>query len=213
MTGDWHSQVISPDGRFLYSLFMKYSPYADDDQTAVVHAIDLNNGDTFSIELPWNNRAHWEGQSLWPLALRPETNTLYAVNGAQGLVAEIDASERYVQRTASLQQPGLAFRLFREAEAKMMYTGGAVLSPDGDTLFAPALKGLVAIDTRKLSLRAYLREREFDSFAISSEGAWLYAISARDRKLLQIDPRTLRISAEVAGFQAPVGLFRVEARR
>ncbi len=94
----------------------------------------------------------------------------------------------------------------------MMYTGGAVLSPDGDTLFAPALKGLVAIDTRKLSLRAYLREREFDSFAISPEGAWLYGISAPDRKLLQIDPRTLRISAEVAGFQSPVGLFRVEAK-
>ncbi len=27
MTGDWHSQVISPDGRFLYSLFVNYSPY------------------------------------------------------------------------------------------------------------------------------------------------------------------------------------------
>jgi len=94
-----------------------------------------------------------------------------------------------------------------------LITGGAALSPDGRLLLAPGIKGMIAIDTADFSLRgSYLRDWPFDSIAMSPDGAWLYAVSAERQRLLQIDPRSGTIAAELGGAQRPIGVLRVEAK-
>ncbi len=204
------AQAGSPDGRWLYTLF------TGQEQTPFVYALDLTSGSTFSVDLPWSIKGKWEEQMLWLLAISPDGGRLYPANAALGMVAEVDTRQQRVRRTANfpVPSPRAAFQLFRPVEAKRILTGGVAMSPDGRTLFAPGMKGLVAIDTEHLSGRGpYLGDWAFDSIAMSPDGVWLYAVSAERQRLLQIAPRTGSIAAEVPGVQRPYGIFRVEAKR
>lgn len=204
------AEASSPDGRWLYSLF------TGDEQTPFVYALDLTSGRTFSVDLPWRIKGKWEEDLLWVLAVTPDGSGLYAANAALGMVAEIDTKQERLKRTANFPVPSsrAAFQLFRAAYAKRMLTGGAAMSPDGRTLFAPGMKGLVAVDTEHLTTRGpYLGDWAIDSLAMGLDGVWLYAVSAERQRLLQIAPRTGSIVAEVAGVQRPSGIYRVEVKR
>lgn len=204
------AEASSPDGRWLYTLF------TGQEQTMFVHALDLTSGITFSIDLPWSIKGKWEEDLLWVLAISPDGSRLYPANAALGMVAEVDTKQHRLRRTANfpVPSPRQGFQLFRAAYAKRILIGGAAMSPDGRTLFAPGMKGLVAIDTEHLTMRGpYLDAWAIDSLAMSPDGVWLYAVSAERQRLLQIAPRSGSIAAEVAGVQRPSGIYRVEVKR
>jgi YVTN family beta-propeller protein len=128
-----------------------------------------------------------------------------------------------VRRTAKLPAPTaaapnllvrLAQWLVPTAEAKRILVGGATLSPDGRTLFVLDDKGYLAINTNDLSLRGrYLKDWMLDSLAVSPNGARLYAVNAERSKVLQLDPATGAVVAQIAVSGGPWGVLRVEAKR
>ncbi len=123
---------------------------------------------------------------LWSLALAPDGRTLYAVNPALGVIDEVDpitgtlrrTHQITVSRTSTDVFATLGQFFFPVAEAKRYIRGGAVLSPDGRTLYAAGTKGLAVIDTTSLASRGtWMPSDTFDAVSLSPDGARLYAIS------------------------------------
>ncbi len=211
MSGSRQSSIASPDGKWLYSLYLRgsHGPF--------IHALNLADRYAVCIDLPseWGNSG--EQQLLWSLAMTPDGKTLYAVNAALGFVAQVDTAQLTVQHTATWPIPSamaphwltrLAQWLVPTAEAKRILIGGAALSLDGRTLFALGEKGLLAINTSDLSLRGrYLLDRTLDSLALSPSGAWLYVVSAEQGQVLQVDPTNGIIVAEIASGSHPWGIW------
>jgi hypothetical protein len=209
MSGVRRMALASGDGAWLYSLYIN-------DGHSFIHALNLAGGFAFCLDL--TGEGSFDQQMLWSLAMGGD-GTLYAANGALGQVAEVQTRQDVPQitRSASLTpapQAGLLERiggwLAPVAEAKRIVIGGAALSPDGGTLFALAERGLVAIDTRDLTLRARLGgEAPLDSLALSADGERLYAVSAERGAILLLDPASGAELGEVAGASRPWGVLRV----
>jgi len=96
MIGIWQSHAYSPDGRYLYRLFI------EDDTGPFLYGLDLDSGEGFSVDLPWTNAGDWEQRLLWLLAVNQDGDRLYVINAELGLVAQVDTSQRRVLRTAKL---------------------------------------------------------------------------------------------------------------
>ncbi|HEX9373720.1 MAG TPA: hypothetical protein VF897_22090 [Roseiflexaceae bacterium] len=217
MRGVRQAEAASPNGDWLYSLYLNqgYGPF--------VHALMLDQPFAFCIDLPKTGKDDEDKQLLWSLALSKDGGTLYAANGALGLVAEIDTNNLQVRRSATLPAPtasagpfgGLA-ELFAApvAQAKRALVGGSALSPDGKTLFTLGEQGLLVINTGDLKLSGrYLPAVTLNSVALSADGARLYVVSGDEGKIIQLDPATGATVTEVAGAQHPSGVLRVEARK
>jgi YVTN family beta-propeller protein len=148
-----------------------------------------------------------------------EGRTGHAANGALGLIAEVNLGQLRVARTATLpvgthaQQgllDGLARELFPTAEAKRLLQGGAALSPDGQSLFVIAEKGLLAIETAGLTLRrSFLPDWTLDSVVVSPGGSRVYVVSAERGLVMALDPSTGETLATIRGADHPWGVLRV----
>ncbi len=209
MTGTRLNGVASLDGEWLFSL------YINGPSGPFIHALNLDGGFAWCINLPATATDDSARQLLWSLAMSRDGRTLYAVNGDLGLVTQLNVGRQPpgIRRTATLQRAP-ASRPRTEAGTPQQMVGTAALSPDGRTLFAPAGRGLVAIDTAGLSLRGtFLQDRTLDGLAVSPDGAWLYAVSPDQGRLLQVDPMTGTVVAQVAGAGAPRSLFGIQAAR
>jgi hypothetical protein len=211
MRGTRLASIPSPGGDWLYSLYMSQG------NGPFIHVLNLDQQFAICVDLPKTGQEDLEKQLLWSLALNKDKTRVYAVNGALNLVTEMVVNDGVpqVQRTATIPAPtaaasGIAAPV---AEAKRLLSGGAVLSPDGKTLFAIGGQGLLAINTKDLSLRGrYLADWTFDSIALSADGSRLYAVSAEQDKIVQIDAASGRVAAEIAGAAYPASVLRVEAR-
>ena len=213
MNGYRQSSAASPDGKWLFSLYLRGG------RGPFIHALNLNDRFAVCIDLPseWGNSG--EQQLLWSLAMTPDGTTLYAVNAALGYVAQVDTAQLAVRRTATWPVPTatvprglarLAQWLAPTAEAKRILVGGAALAPDGRTLFALGETGLLVVNTNDLALRGrYLTDWTFDSLALSTSGARLYLVSAERNKVLQLDPASGQVVAEVSGASQPWGIWHV----
>lgn len=88
---------------------------------------------------------------------------------------------------------------------------GAVLSPDGSTLYATGRTGLLVIDTRGLKLRRrYLSDQELNSLAIGAGGTILYTVAGTPPgrgRLLAVDPQS-GVPREIAGVSQPWAVVR-----
>ena len=209
MSGIRRMALPSGDGNWLYSLYVN-------DGHAFIHALNLPNG--FAICLDLEGQGDFDQQVLWSLAMGGD-GTLYAANGALGEVATVVLREDIPQLTRSVKLPTapeaslseqVASWLVPVAAAKRVVVGGAALSPDGRTLFALAERGLLAIDTKTLSLRARLAaDTPLDSVALSADGARLYAVSAERGVILQLDPSNGATLSEVKGASQPWGVLHV----
>ncbi len=144
---------------------------------------------------------------LWSMLATRDGRTLYAVNGALGIVYEVDTATFTVRRTGKVSaaetgQPivaaarGSAFAstspllslrsvvsaLMRwiapVAEAKMMIHSGAAMSSDERTLYAVAVDGLRAIDLGSLKWRSFVRQGRFMDLTLSPDGKRVYALNA-----------------------------------
>jgi len=212
MSGVRQTAVASKNGSWLYSLYLNpsHGPF--------IHALPINEAEqvglAFCIDLPTNSKDDLAKQSRWSLLMSADMRTLFAVNGALGLVAEYNVIDGVPQqlRTKSLfDTPDAASALTARPDSAA--NSIAALTPDGKTLYALAQRGLLVIDMQGLTLRGrYLPDWALDGLAISPDSARLYAASAAQGKIVRIDPAAGTIVAEVPAAGQPSGLVRVEAR-
>jgi hypothetical protein len=224
MAGTHHTSVAAPGGLWRYSLYMNnsYGPF--------IHALNLPGRFAICVDLPKAGKEDQEKQMFWSMAISRDGKTLYAANGALGLVTELDISQDgvpQIRRTANLPPASVASAgplgtlaaLFAApvAEAKPEHGQGAIgaaaLSADGKTLFALGERGLLAIDTHDLSLRErYLPDMPLSSLALSADGERLYAVSLEESTIVQLDSATGKLMGTIAGARRPWGVLRVETR-
>lgn len=213
MSGTRQSSVVSADGQWVYSLYLNQA------KGPFIHMLNLDGRFAICVFLPTTGKEDFEKQLLWSLAQTTDGRSLYAVNGALGIVAEVDPAQLSVRRsvtipTTSARQPALIARvgawLLPHTSAKRILSGGATLTPDGRTLFIIADRGLLAVNTADLTLRGRsLADWPLDSIAASPDGVRLYAVSAEKGKLLLLDAATGKMITEIAGASHPWSILGV----
>jgi hypothetical protein len=202
--------VLSPDGRWMFSLdagsltanctsFGGPTCGAQQDAQPYVLALDLVSRRMITVALPIEqSTADFEKYLLWSMAVAPDGRTLYAINPALGVIDEIDARQMAIRRTSSITvsraDEGVLAAIgrffFPVAEAKRYITGGALLSPSADRIYAAAYKGIGVVTTADLSSRAvWQADGEFDALALTTDGERLYAVSNANAKIVIIATR------------------------
>jgi WD40 repeat protein len=111
-------RVASPDGRYLFTL------YVGGNGGAMVHQLDLKTSAARCIDLP--GTGDFNSTTTWAMELSPNGKTLWAVNPGYGRVVGIDVAKRNVR---------VAFRFKKTA----LYANGPVasvsaISPDGSRI-------------------------------------------------------------------------------
>lgn len=213
MSGTRQSSVVSADGQWVYSLYLNQA------KGPFIHMLNLDGRYAVCVFLPTTGKEDFEKQLLWSLTQTKDGRSLYAVNGALGIVAEVDPAQLSVRRsvtipTTTASRPALVARvgawLLPHANAKRILSGGATLTPDGRTLFIIAEQGLLAVNTADLTLRGRsLADWPLDSITSSPDGARLYAVSAEKGKLLLLDAATGKMIKEIAGVSHPWSILGV----
>jgi hypothetical protein len=201
--------VFSQDGRWMFSLdagspgnctsFDGPRCIPKPGEQPHVLALDLVARRVLTVPLPMEQKSSdFEKYLLWSVAAAPDGGTVYAINPALGVIDEIDARQMTLRRTSSItvsraEQGVLSATLrffFPIADAKRYITGGALLSPNGDRIYAAGYKGIAVVDTSDLSSRAvWQADGEFDALALTSDGERLYAVSNADGKIAIIATR------------------------
>jgi WD40 repeat protein len=224
--------IASPDGRTLYRLDAgtpTTNCTSTDGPSCVPNAmppylvaLDLASRRSTIVRLPDTQRSgDFDKYMLWSLALTPDGATLYAANPAIGVVDEVDTSRLSLRRTAAItvahQDDGLLAAigrfLFPVADAKRYVVGGAMLSPDGKTLFAAAHDGVAVIDTASLTSRAvWQKAHQFDTLRLSPDGLRLYAMDNNAGRLEIIDAVSGASLGEVKVQYVPA-ILRIEGSR
>jgi hypothetical protein len=202
--------VFSPDGRWMFTVDAgnptsycmswdgpRCTPKADEQPYFL--ALDLVSRRMVTVPLPMEQRsADFEKYLLWSVAVTPDGGTVYAINPALGVIDEIDARQLTVRRTSPItvsraeQGPLAAVGrfFFPVADAKRYVTGGALLSPSADRIYAAGFKGIAVVNTADLSSRAaWQTDGEFDALALTADGERLYAVSNANRKIAIIATR------------------------
>ena len=204
MNGIRGDSVADPAGTHVYTVYAREAgPF--------IHALPLDQPIAWCVDLPSKTPKSLELQFRWALAISPDGTSVYAANAAEGTVAVMTTGQPpRVVRTApvALSHSGDPLAgLFTNAEAKGPRIGGAALSPDGRTLYSFGDRGVVAIDTTTLKVRArYLDPFMPESMRLSSDGKWLYVAESGESKLWQIDPITGAV-AEIDGVTNPWALL------
>jgi WD40 repeat protein len=111
-------RVASPDGRYLFTL------YVGGNGGAMVHQLDLKTSAARCIDLP--GTGDFNSTTTWAMELSPNGKTLWAVNPGYGRVVGIDVAKRNVR---------VAFRFNKTP----VYDNGPVssisaISPDGSRI-------------------------------------------------------------------------------
>jgi len=197
MNGIYQSSVPSRDGLWNFSFY--YNP----SRGPFIHVLHLNSRNAFCIlDLPIVPGGY-EKRLGWSLALAPSGTTLYAVNGALGLVSEIDATTLKVRRSETIA--GVSSAAAPEAPAR------SAVSPDGRKLYFPAGRGVALVDTMDFALRGlFLSDRVVTSLSLSPDGRRLYAMSS-DGTVWLLNALTGRQLAEIPTDGASA-LVRVQSR-
>ena len=161
-----------------------------------IRTLDLVTKRVVQSALPEAQRStDFEKALLWSLVSSRDGTSLYAANPALGVIDEFDpvtatlrrTHDITVSRTSGSVLDALVQLVIHPAEAKRYIRGGAVLSPDGRTLYAAGTKGIAVVDTTSLASRAtWLTGDSFDSFTLSPDGARLYAISDQTGKIVAV---------------------------
>lgn len=140
----------------------------------------------------------------WSLLLAKKGARLYAVNGAAGVVSQIDTAALKVLRsnidlvTAAAALPGTP-------------NHPAALSPDATRIYAAAERGLLVIYTGDLTVRShYLQDRVIDSIAVSDDGQRLYVSSGG--VITKVEAATGKPLGTLAAAPPALGLLALGSR-
>jgi hypothetical protein len=164
MTGVRLSGVASPGGDWLYSMYVR------ENDAPFIHVLSLDGPFAFCLDLPGSGYSTSQAEMRWSLVMNRDGSRLYAVNGARGTVAVVDISQQYsphVIRTANIATSG----------SPRAASGGAVISPDGQTLVTAGGSGIVWVDTRGLTTQMHALDGwHVTSLGLSPDGRTLYAV-------------------------------------
>lgn len=141
----------------------------------------------------------------WAMVLDTKHPMLYAVNGAAGVVSEIDTMSLIVRRSNVDLAPAavaLATSPFHPA----------ALSADSTRLYVAGERGVLVILTGDLSVRSrYLQGRPIDSVAISEDGQRLYVVSAGE--VTKVESATGKSLGKIASAPPALGILTVAGAR
>jgi hypothetical protein len=176
MSGLRLSGVPSPDGHWLYSVYVRQ------DKSPFIHVLSMDGPVAFCIDLPGSGYAANADGFHWSLALSPDGSHLYAANGATGVVADVTSTGNApyaIVRTAHIATNGPTASIFaQDVQAKMFGANGTVVSPDGQTLVMSGATGVVWLDTATLHLQSrQLADWTVWSLALSPDGSKLYVVN------------------------------------
>jgi YVTN family beta-propeller protein len=196
MNGIYQSSVPSRDGLWNFSFY--YNP----NRGPFIHVLHLNSRSAFCIlDLPLVSGGY-EKRLGWSLALTPSGKTLYAVNGALGIVSSIDATTLKVTRTVTIA--GLP----SAAATAPSFSSSARVAQDARKLWFAAARGVALVDTSDFGLRGLLLpDRVVTSISLSPDGHRLYALSD-DGTVWMLDATTGRQLAQIRTHDA-TALLRV----
>jgi hypothetical protein len=138
MPGYAQAQVMSPDGRQLYTFYASAEPISGDDGDgdeyhAWIHVLNLEHGWAHCLELDEKIGV----DAIPALAVSADSKQLYVSDRATGAMVAIDTGTLRVERTRFVP------RLHTDV--------GALLAADGPTLFLnTGLRGVTRVDARTL---------------------------------------------------------------
>jgi hypothetical protein len=95
--GQPFSRVSSPDGRFLFTL------YITSNGAAMVHELDLRTAKARCIDLP--GTGDYVRAASWAMVLAPGAQTLWAISPGYGRVVAIDVNRRVVTKAFRIDLP------------------------------------------------------------------------------------------------------------
>jgi hypothetical protein len=196
MSGIYQSSVPSRDGLWNFSFY--YNP----NRGPFIHVLHLNSRSAFCIlDLPIVPGGY-EKRLGWSLALTPSGQTLYAVNGALGIMSSIDATTLKVTRTATIA--GLP----SAAATAPSSSSSARMAQDARKLWFAATRGVALVDTSDFALRGlFVPDRVVRSISLSPDGRRLYALSD-EGTVWMLDATTGRQLAQIPTHDA-TALLRV----
>jgi DNA-binding beta-propeller fold protein YncE len=183
--GDWFLSLYSNPGRgpFIHAL-----------NTTQLYAQCILNMPDVPVAL----------RPAWSMVLDPKHPRLYAVNGAGGVVSEVDTSALTVLRS-NVDLAPVATTLTTAPLHPV------ALSADGTRIYAAAEHGVIVIYTGDLSVHSrYLTDRLVDSVAVSDDGQRLYVASAGT--VTKIEAATGKPLGTLASAPRALGLLGVGSR-
>ena len=183
--GDWFLSLYSNPGRgpFIHAL-----------NTTQLYAQCILNMPDVPVAL----------RPAWSMVLDPKHSRLYAVNGAGGVVSEVDTTALKVLRSNIDLAPVASTLLTAPLHP-------ASLSSDGTRIYVAGEHGVLVIYTGDLSLRSlYLTDRLVDSVALSDDGRRLYVASGG--VITRVDAATGKPLGTLASAPLALGLLAVGSR-
>ena len=175
MAGIRLSGVASPDGHWLYSVYVRQ------DKSPFIHALNLDGSlIAVCLDLPGSGYASNSDAFHWSVAMNADGTHLYAANGATGTVEDIGIDSGFPNQARAARidtsQTGGIFGV-QNVEAKELGGNAAVLSPDGKTLVIGGSSGLFWVDTTSLKATdRQLSDWNIWSLAMSPDGTAVYAV-------------------------------------
>jgi len=127
--GSPFSRLSSPDGQYLFTL------YLGSNGAAMVHELDLAHATARCIDLP--GTGDYNSANSWGLSLSPDARTLWAVSPGYGRIVGIDVASRAVASHARIDLPD--WNLLAGTRMAVSPDGSHVAMTDGETV---ALVGL-----------------------------------------------------------------------
>jgi hypothetical protein len=193
----------------------QFTVYAFGTGAPMVHALNLEHGFAFCIDLP-SAPTDQALDLLWGLAASHDGQSVYAANAANGAVIAMPLASPWQARRASLPvsspvtQSAWTPWSTITAEAKRIAYGAAAISPDDRTLYSISGHGLVAIDTANLRIaRILLPGQALSSVLVSPDGGHIYVVRTESGPaVIQLDIQSGNW-VSLAGVDAPVAVLRV----
>ena len=181
MTGTAMTRQSARDGSEVYTLYT--DAYHN---IAFVHILPLDPGFPFArcIDLPVGKSSNL--LRYYTLTLSADGNTLYAANGALGVVIQIHlntegTSNIYSDQIVATAHFNPAVSHVTQEEQARVLRNGALLSPDQSTLYFAGLDGIWSVKTNDLGTRHatfthLLVGQSFTGIALSEDSRTLYAV-------------------------------------
>jgi DNA-binding beta-propeller fold protein YncE len=181
MTGTAVARQIPGNASSTYTLYV--DAYHN---IAFVHILPLDPGFPFArcITLPVGKSS--DLLRYYTLALSSDGTTLYAANGALGVVSVISlntggTSNIYSDQVVATGRFNPGVTGITNADTSRMLRNGAVLSSDQSTLYFAGLRGIWSVKTTDLrtghaAFHQVLGQQSFTGIALSADSKTLYAV-------------------------------------
>lgn len=174
MVGNPLTRQLSPDGKIAFTLYTNTAS-----NRAFIHILPLASSyqGARCIDLPVGKSTDLR---YYTLALSSDGSTLYAANGASGVISEINTSDPDAFNDELVKtvhfDPGKSNTTNNQTEA--LYNGATLsLDHNQSTLYFTGVDGIWAASTTDLTIKNhYATGLAFTSIALSGDGRNLYAV-------------------------------------